>query len=444
MNLRATLQRWAAALSPESALSEAERAELVALDRETLARRMRSWGWLVILGTLVLIGALGSVSTTSPREALWQRNVVGLFAVVGVTFGVHYLAFLRDRGLARVIADHAATTLVFLHLGCFAGLAYNAQLLHGSIGQYLGLLATLPFLYPTRTLFYTAVATTWSVALLVGLTLSYGAATQRANVVALLAFTLFVSVLCRIFNESRVREIHYRSSLRTLNDELESRVHAQTQTLRALTLRLDDVLEAERRRIAGELHDDLGQELTALRLEIQALLGSALAVAHRSKLTSMRDGLERSHGAVRTILESLRPRILDEEGLESAIDWLAAQFRERSGLSCTTHVVLYDEPLPLVSLSAFRIVQESLTNVMRHARATHATITLASEAGEVCVTIADDGTHSTIEAGRGISGMRERAARVGGAVTIDANPSGGTRVTARLPLAPPSDARAEP
>jgi signal transduction histidine kinase len=434
MTLRAPLHRWTASLIPESALSEAERAELVALDRDTLARRMRRWGWLVIVGHIAVMLAVDSVSTASPRERLWQRTVVWLFGALEVNFVVHYLAFARDRGVAKFVADHAAKTISLVTLFGFAGLALNAQRLHGSIGQYLALMMSLPFLYPTNTLVFSASATASSCALAAGLSLSYGAATQRANVVALVSFTLFVCVLGRLYNESRVREIRYRSSLRTLNDELESRVLAQTQALRALTLRLDDVLESERRRIASELHDDLGQELTALRLQVQALLQGSLSDAHRTRLTAMGDGLDRSHTAVREILESLRPRILDEEGLESALAWLATQFRERSGITCSVEVTLYDEPLPLVALGAFRIAQESLTNVMRHARAKLATVTMQTEAHDLCLTITDDGTHARVVPGRGISGMVERAERVGGSVTVTANPGGGTRVTARLPL----------
>jgi signal transduction histidine kinase len=440
MNLRASLHRWTAALLPESALSEAELAELVALDRETLARRMRRWGWLVIVGHIAVMLAVDAASTASPRERLWQRTVVWLFGAMEVNFVLHYLAFARDRGVAKVVADHAAKTISLVSLCGFAGLALNAQRLHGSIGQYLALMVSLPFLYPTNTLLFTVAATASSGALVASLSLSYGVATQRANVVSLVAFTLFVCVLGRLYNESRVREMRYRSSLRTLNNELESRVLAQTQALRALTVRLDDALESERRRIASELHDDLGQELTALRLQLQALLHSAPSDAHRARLTAMGDGLDRAHVAVRAILESLRPRILDEEGLESALAWLATQFRERSGIACTVDVVLYDEPLPLVSLGAFRIAQESLTNIMRHARAKHATLTLQTEAHELCLTITDDGAHEGVVPGRGISGMRERAERVGGSVTIAANPGGGTRVTARLPL----DHRATP
>ena len=100
MNLRASLHRWTAALLPESALSEAELAELVALDRETLARRMRRWGWLVIVGHIAVMLAVDAASTASPRERLWQRTVVWLFGAMEVNFVLHYLAFARDRGIA--------------------------------------------------------------------------------------------------------------------------------------------------------------------------------------------------------------------------------------------------------------------------------------------------------------------------------------------------------
>lgn len=227
-----------------------------------------------------------------------------------------------------------------------------------------------------------------------------------------------------------------RAELADANGHLEARVEAQTRDLRRLATRLDDALETERRRLAGELHDDLGQELTAMRLEVEALRAVARDEGVAARVARVAASIERSHASVRLILDSLRPRILDEEGVEASVHWLARQFRERTAAACEVSVEVYDEPDPLVGLCVFRIAQEAFTNVSRHAEATRVEVSLRERGDELTLEIVDDGRgidpHRSTQR-HGLVGMRERAIAVGGTLEVTAVEPAGTLVVARLP-----------
>lgn len=227
-----------------------------------------------------------------------------------------------------------------------------------------------------------------------------------------------------------------RAELADANGHLEARVEAQTRDLRRLATRLDDALETERRRLAGELHDDLGQELTAMRLEVEALRAVARDEGVAARVARVAASIERSHASVRLILDSLRPRILDEEGVEASVHWLARQFRERTATACEVRVEVYDEPDPLVGLCVFRIAQEAFTNVSRHAEATRVEVSLRERGDEITLEIVDDGRgidHHQSAQRHGLVGMKERAIAVGGTLEVTAVEPAGTRVVARLP-----------
>lgn len=154
-------------------------------------------------------------------------------------------------------------------------------------------------------------------------------------------------------------------------------------------------------------------------------------------LLRMAGAIERSHGSVRAILESLRPRILDEEGLERAIHWLGRHLRERTACAVQVEVHLGDEPDAQVGLVAFRVAQESLNNVARHAGATSVSVSLKRRGDALVLEIADDGAtdeQGPIRPGRGVAGMRERVSSLGGELWVTAAPTRGTLVRATIPL----------
>ncbi|HVZ86355.1 MAG TPA: PAS domain S-box protein [Polyangia bacterium] len=214
--------------------------------------------------------------------------------------------------------------------------------------------------------------------------------------------------------------------------------------LRALATRLADIREEERREIARELHDQVGQALTALKLDLAVvrgqLAGGALADAG-TRLGAMDTLLDETLETTRRISATLRPAILDDLGLAAAIRWQAAEFTQRTGVACEVRVPDAEATMPpAVALALFRILQEALTNVARHAAAHHVVVELARERGAAALTVADDGRgFGTVEvAGRrslGLMGMRERATALGGQVEIVGPAGRGTTVRARIPAA---------
>ena len=196
--------------------------------------------------------------------------------------------------------------------------------------------------------------------------------------------------------------------------------------------------EGERRRIARELHDEVGQTLTGVVLQLQGLHGAQPAVTDDQLAVVQeiaREGVEQ----VREIARGLRPQALDEFGLRSALVTLASGFSERSGLQ-VRHRVTRELPVlaPEQDLAIYRVAQESLTNAARHADAAIVELALTQVDGAVVLEVNDDGRGITDAqvAGRGVGlgGMRERALLVGGRLTLARRAEGGTAVRLEMPL----------
>lgn len=201
--------------------------------------------------------------------------------------------------------------------------------------------------------------------------------------------------------------------------------------------------EQETSRIARELHDELGQQLTMLQMDVawcraQASAGTTPTVA--AKLERMDSLLRSTIASTRRIASDLRPLLLDDLGLVAALEWLVQNFSQRTGITCTLSVDRSHIELPMARASAlFRIVQESLTNIAKHARATRAEVVLAHEPGRLAVHVRDDGVGFSPAPARrtdsfGLLGMRERASFLGGSFSITGVPDAGTTVEVHLPL----------
>lgn len=213
--------------------------------------------------------------------------------------------------------------------------------------------------------------------------------------------------------------------------------------LRELSATLQDVREAERTRIARELHDELGQQLTGLKMEL-SWLGNQLAEKRdrlATKVESMKQQIETTIKSVRRISTDLRPALLDDLGLCPAIEWLAADFSAKTGLDVEVEL---DEELcdqdDTLATALFRITQECLTNVARHAEATQVRISLRREGGMLALTIADDGkgladADNGKPGGHGLIGIRERAIMLGAEAAFISSPGAGTTVRISIPLA---------
>ncbi len=211
--------------------------------------------------------------------------------------------------------------------------------------------------------------------------------------------------------------------------------------LRSLAGRLRKVREEERTSIARQIHDEMGQVLTALRLDVawlEARLPQEPSLL--DKCHTMAKLIEATIGRVRTLATELRPAVLDNLGLPAAIEWETQEFARRTGIACDLHLAADLAPLDADrATDLFRILQEALTNVARHAMARGVRVELQVVQGEVQLHVDDDGRGITpIEAADhrslGLLGMRERALLWDGSVEVRAGSAGGTCVAVRLPL----------
>jgi len=225
------------------------------------------------------------------------------------------------------------------------------------------------------------------------------------------------------------------------NDKAQERLMRSHDQLRALTGHLQFVREEERTRIAREVHDELGQALTGLKLDLSWLsnkVGGDRVLLRRTKAMSAH--IDATIQAVRRIATELRPGVLDSLGLAAAIEWQTMDFQERTGTRCEVKIevkeAIWDREF---STTCFRIFQEMLTNIIRHAKATQVEVRLAQVGHELVLTVRDNGrgiSQGEIANARsiGLIGMRERAAELGGRVFFTGVPARGTTVTMRAPM----------
>jgi PAS domain S-box-containing protein len=224
--------------------------------------------------------------------------------------------------------------------------------------------------------------------------------------------------------------------------DVTERVRAREE-LAAFAAESSGVREQEKSRIARELHDELAQSLTALKMDTTWLrnqTGSADAKV-QEKIAQMLGLLDSTVAAMRRIASDLRPLVLDDLGLVPAIEWLAQSFTQRTGVPCEMQI---DETLELpepFATGVFRIVQESLSNVAKHARASKVTLELQAQGDYLLLRVQDDGIGFRPAAPRppqslGLVGLRERAHLLRGQVNVDSSPGAGTRVEALIPARP--------
>jgi PAS domain S-box-containing protein len=222
--------------------------------------------------------------------------------------------------------------------------------------------------------------------------------------------------------------------------DVTERVRAQEE-LAAFAAEASNIREQEKTRVARELHDELAQSLTALKMDAMWLRDnlSADEATLASKLAGMLSMIDGSVAATRRIAADLRPLMLDDLGLVPAIEWLAQNFTQRTDVPCALEL---DEGLELpepYATGVFRMVQESLANVAKHARAANVRVGVAVTRDEVRLWVIDDGVGFRTDAPRklnslGLAGLRERARLLKGTISIDSGPGRGTRVEARIPV----------
>ena len=237
-----------------------------------------------------------------------------------------------------------------------------------------------------------------------------------------------------------LREAQERAERRRAEEQLRQS-HKQ---LRSLSIYLQHVREEERIRIAREIHDELGQQLTGLKLQL-TWLDSRLPRDAREihkKTRSMASGIDETIQTVRRIATELRPGVLDNAGLLAALEWQAHEFEAQTGIRCRVKSALRETILDQgLNTAFFRIFQETLTNVIRHANATKVEVRLSESMGDFVLEVRDDGrgiSEKDIQntTSTGLLGMRERAVLLRGKVDFHGEPGKGTTVIVRLPRPP--------
>lgn len=317
--------------------------------------------------------------------------------------------------------------------------------------------ALLPISLTTRIWFTSLSAVCMAMAFVLG---SGGA--PGAGLPSQLSFALFSTVVSVSIGELTFRLIRRtfmertelalaRQQLETLAGSLQHQVQERTAELRHLAEHLGQVQEHERRRIAHDLHDDLGQQLTALKFSIDrldGLLAQRQVEDAQDVLEDMTSGLQQTFASTRAAVAGLRPRVLDDLGLLPALEWLCDETRRSSGLPCDLKVAMQHRLIrtrPDVELLLFRLAQECITNALKHADPSLITLTLdvKEESPDVVVTleIVDDGiglpTGDARPNGRrgfGLLGLRERLRSAGGQLTVHAGEPRGTRVRGSLTI----------
>lgn len=253
-------------------------------------------------------------------------------------------------------------------------------------------------------------------------------------------FLLFAAIIITIGERAR----RTQASLNAAHDEMEAAVKARTaelaeanEKLRDLTGSLLHLQDIERRRFARELHDSVGQLLAVINMNLTAFDRENLTPDGARILNDIKQTVEQIIREIRTISHLLHPPLLDEAGLKAALRIYVEGFSERSGLSADLEV---EEKLPRLSpdleISVFRIVQECLTNIMKHAGANAVKIRLAQTTGLISVSVSDDGRGmgNKYNFGVGLRGMQERVRELRGTLRVDSN-GRGTTVTASMPIA---------
>jgi PAS domain S-box-containing protein len=256
--------------------------------------------------------------------------------------------------------------------------------------------------------------------------------------------TVWTEVKVDFLRGSKGRALELLGVTRDIADRkrAEKQLRNSNEQLRALTARLQTAREEERANIAREIHDELGQALTGLKIDLAWL---------RKKLPTESKDLIKKTGVMSTLIDStiqslrkissdLRPGILDDLGLPAAIEWQAQEFQKRTGIDCQFTGSRKDLSLEKdLSTAVFRIFQETLTNVARHARASRVEVDLKEEKGILSLRVQDNGrgiTEKEIQDGKslGLLGMRERAFLFGGEFNIKGMQGKGTSVLLRIPV----------
>lgn len=257
----------------------------------------------------------------------------------------------------------------------------------------------------------------------------------RQFLVRMMSFSLFLGTLVAIAATYRV------TALEREQDNQRKRIEKTENDLRRLSRRLVQAQEVERKSLSRELHDQVGQALTALGIEIGNLMNSRQTepATFRARLEEIKALNARAIGTIRDLAMGLRPSMLDDLGLEPALQWQGREFSRHTGVPASVQVAGNLEGLTDAQRTCiYRVVQEALTNCARHAHANNVLVSLQSQGDQVVVVVQDDGmgfdVASRAQGGLGLLGMQERVAELDGHLNIASAPDKGTTIRVELPI----------
>lgn len=222
----------------------------------------------------------------------------------------------------------------------------------------------------------------------------------------------------------------------TERKRLENELTTSREELRQLSQYIESAREKERLNIAREIHEELGQQLTVFKLNISRFGKKLIREEDTANAKEMLDAIDRMIETIRKISTTLRPGLLDDLGLEAAMDWYARDFEKKTGVKTSFVTAVKNETIPQhLTIGIFRIFEESLTNVARHAKASKANISLIAEEKRLLLLIEDNGQDVDSPATRlGILGMKERAIMMKGVYMLSNHPRKGTTIKLFVPL----------
>jgi signal transduction histidine kinase len=251
--------------------------------------------------------------------------------------------------------------------------------------------------------------------------------------------TALASVVTAIALPGLIPRVHQMVTAAGLSEQRREQVEKSNLELQQLSARVMQTQDEERRRIARELHDGIGQYLAAIKMCCDVAEETAKAEGQKKLLGDAQEMLDRCIVEVRTMSHLLHPPLLEEMGLDSAVPWYTQGFTQRSGIHIDLHKENFAERLPAaVEVAIFRVLQESLTNIHRHSGSKRAWVDLLVKNGDVLLRVRDEGNgfssgNSALRTGVGIASMRERIRELGGELRVTSS-SQGTLVEATLPI----------